>query len=454
MEIPVCEDKIYDVEVVDINHRGQGVTKIDGLAVFINGGLPGDKAKIKIDKVKKRYAIADILSIQNPSPNRISPECKVSNLCGGCQMQAFDYKAQLDIKTNRVKNEISRIGGIDNIIIHPTIGMNYPFRYRNKAQFPVRMVKGKTMIGFYKRGTHEVVDISSCNIQHEVNDKILDSIKEYINKYDIKPYNEKTGKGILRHVLTKTSFKTKDLMIVIITNGQNLPHKKELIHLLKDSLPNLKSIIQNINTRKTNVILGNKSIVLYGENKITDWIGDLKFNISAESFFQVNPIQTEVLYEKALEYADLKGDETAFDLYCGIGTISLFLAQKAKKVYGIEIVEKAIKDAKENAAINEIDNVSFYAGKAEKIFPRLYNQGIKADVVVVDPPRKGCDKSVLETIVSMNPKKVVYVSCNPATLARDLKYLNENGYKALEIQPVDMFPHTMHVETVVLIEKK
>ncbi|SHH19685.1 23S rRNA m(5)U-1939 methyltransferase [Caloranaerobacter azorensis DSM 13643] len=447
-------NEIYEVKIEDINHKGQGVAKIEGFTVFIDGGLPGDKCKVKLVNIKKNYGVGEIVSIIEPSTKRVIPKCKISYACGGCQIQGLDYQEQLKIKTNKVKNDIKKIGHLEDVLIHDTLGMDNPYRYRNKAQFPVGRRNKKIAIGFYKRGSHEIVDTNSCIIQHEVNDKVIKLIKAYMKTYNIKPYDEKTGTGLIRHILTKTAFKTGDVMVVIITNGEKLPYKDKLIEILKSNITNLKSVIQNINTKKTNVILGDKTNVLFGTKKIIDYIGDLKFNISAKSFFQVNPVQTEVLYNKALEYAKLEGNEIVFDLYCGIGTISLFLAQKAKKVYGIEVVKEAIVDAMENARINGIENVEFYEGTAEEIFPKLYNHGIKADVVVVDPPRKGCDKKVLDTIVKMSPKRVVYVSCNPSTLARDLKYLDEKGYKTIEIQPVDMFPHTMHIETVVLIEKK
>lgn len=454
MEIPVKINNTYEIEIIDLNHKGQGVAKIDGFTIFLDRGIPGDIGKAKILSVKKNYGVGKFISIDEKSKDRIEAICEIEHECGGCQIQSIDYNKQLEIKKNIVINNIKRIGGLENVLIHDTIGMENPYRYRNKAQFPVKSSDNKIDIGFYKINTHEIVDTEKCYIQHDVNDEVTKLIKEYMIKFNVSGYDEKSGKGIIRHILTKTSFKTNDVMVVIITNGSKLPHKEELIEILTNNIKSIKSIVQNINTKRNNVILGDKSKTLWGEGKIIDYISDLKFNISPQSFFQVNPIQTEVLYNKALEYANLIGDETVFDIYCGIGTISLFLAKKAKKVYGIEVVEKAIEDAKENARINNISNAEFYAGKAEEVFPKLYKEGIKADVIVVDPPRKGCEESVLETIVKMNPSKVVYVSCNPSTLARDLKYLDENGYKTVEVQSVDMFPHTMHVETVVLIEKK
>jgi len=444
---------IIDANIIDITHEGMGVSKIDGFTIFIEGGLLGDKGKAKISNVKKNFALAKMIKITEPSVHRIKSKCPVSSVCGGCQLQELDYNVQLEIKANKVSNDIKRIGKLENVVVHKVIGMDEPYRYRNKAQIPIGIDNNKIAIGFYKKGSHNIVDTNSCMLQHNISDKVIEIVRNYMLQFNIKPYDSKSKKGEIRHILTKISFKTLDTMVVIVTNTKNLSYKEELISRLKADIPNLKSVVHNVNNKITNQIMGQKSTVLYGEGRIIDYISDLKFNISPKSFFQVNPTQTEVLYKTALEYANLKGNEVVFDIYCGIGTISLFLAQKAKQVYGIEIVDQAIKDAKENARINGIDNVEFYNGNAEDIFPKLYKKGIKADVVVVDPPRKGCDESVLETIVKMKPQKVVYVSCNPSTLARDLKYLDENGYKAEEVQPVDMFPQTMHVETVVLMSR-
>jgi len=453
MDFPVKEGELVEVEIIDISHMGLGIAKIENLAIFVEGGLPGDKGIIKISELKKNYGTGEMVELHTPSTNRVKPECPVAHICGGCQMQELDYATQLEIKTKKVVNDIRRIGNLQDVLIHDTKGMDTPFRYRNKAQFPVGYDKDSIALGFYKRGSHDVVNTNSCIIQHDINDKVTSLVREFMEKYDVAPYNKDNGSGVIRHILTKTSFKTGDLMIIIVTNRNSLPFKEYLIEMLRTNIPNVKSIVQNINDKRTSAVLGNKTKTLFGDGKIVDYIGDLKFNISPESFFQVNPIQTEILYNKAIEYAALEGNEIVFDLYCGIGTISLLLAQKAKKVYGIEVVKQAVEDAKENAIINGIENVEFYDGTSEEVFQKLYKVGIKADVVVLDPPRKGCEESVLDTIIKMNPKKVVYISCNPTTLAKDLKYLDQNGYKTIEIQPVDMFPHTMHVETVVLMSR-
>ncbi|SDL09908.1 23S rRNA (uracil(1939)-C(5))-methyltransferase RlmD [Natronincola ferrireducens] len=446
------KNSIYPIEIEDIGHSGEGIGRIEGFTVFVEGGIPGDQVRVKIKSLKKNYGEGRIIQMIKPSKDRINPICHLANTCGGCQIMHMDYSAQLDIKKKRVEQILERIGKI-NTTIHPTLGMENPYEYRNKAQFPVGMIKGKAILGFYKKGSHDIVDTNYCHIQSPINKDVVKTMREYIEKYKITVYDEKTRKGLIRHVVTKVGFATGEVMVVIITNGKDLPLKNQLIEMLQKNVKGLKSIVQNINDKSTNVIFGRETITLYGEDKIVDYIGDLKFHISAQSFFQVNPIQTKVLYEKALEYAELTGKENVFDIYCGIGTISLFLAQRAKKVIGVEVIETAIRDAEENADINNLDNTEFYVGKAEEVIPQLYAKGMKGDVVVVDPPRKGCDEKVLETIVTMKPERVVYVSCNPATLARDLAYLEEKGYKTVEVQPVDMFPHTAHVETVAKLSK-
>ncbi|MGL5652083.1 MAG: 23S rRNA (uracil(1939)-C(5))-methyltransferase RlmD [Paraclostridium sp.] len=448
----LLKDREYEVDVVDIGQGGVGIGKHDGFTVFVDGGLISDKLKVKITKSKKNYAVGEIVEIIEKSPFRVERVCldKLSD-CGGCQIQELVYQKQLDIKTNEVKQTISRIGKLNDTLVHPTLGMENPFRYRNKAQFPIQKINGKTAIGFYKKKSHDVIPTDKCIIQHDVNDKIIKIIKTYIKAYNVSIYDEKTHTGVLRHLVTKVGFETKEVMVVLVANGKKLPYLNELASVLKENVPGFKTLVLNTNREKTNVILGKENKVIYGDGKINDYIGDLVFEISPLSFFQVNPSQTEVLYNKALEYADLKENDTVFDIYCGIGTISLFLAQKAKKVYGVEIVGDAIKDAKINAKLNKLDNTEFFVGKAEEVVPKLYKEGKTANVVVVDPPRKGCEESVLDTIVSMEPDKVVYVSCNPSTLARDLAYLDERGYKCKEIQPVDMFPHTMHVESIALL---
>ncbi|EQE29109.1 23S rRNA (uracil-5-)-methyltransferase RumA [Clostridioides difficile F480] len=446
---------MYIVDIVDIGQGGVGVGKYNGITVFVEGGLIHDKVKVRINKVKKNYAVGDIVEIIEKSPFRVKRVCS-DNLrdCGGCQIQDLDYNKQLEMKTNEVKQVLSRIGKLEDVEVHDTIGMDNPYRYRNKAQFPIQKNNGIPIIGFYKKKTHDVISTEKCVIQHEINDKIVKIIKTYIRAYKVSIYDEKTHTGLIRHLVTKIGFTTKEVMVVLVANGNKLPYLKELASVLKENIPGFKTLVVNVNQKDTNAILGRENIVIYGDGKINDYIGDLVFEISPLSFFQVNPVQTKVLYDKALEYANLNDTDTVFDIYCGIGTISLFLAQKAKKVYGIEIIDDAIKDAKINAKLNNIHNAEFYVGKAEEIVPKMYREGKTANVVVVDPPRKGCDEKVLETIVSMNPERIVYVSCNPSTLARDLDYLNVHGFKCVEAQPVDMFPHSTHVETVAKIIKQ
>ena len=450
----LSKNKEYVVDIVDIGQGGVGIGKYEGFTVFVEGGLIQDKVKVRINKSKKNYAVGDIVEILEKSPFRVDRICSDDlKDCGGCQIQELDYNKQLELKTNEVKQVISRIGKLENVEIHETIGMQSPCRYRNKAQFPIQNINGSTAIGFYKKKSHDVIPTDMCVIQHDINDKIIKIIKTYIQAYNVSIYNETTHTGVLRHLVTKVGFTTNEVMVVLVANGTNLPHLNELASVLKENILGFKTLVLNVNKAKTNVILGKENKVIYGNGKINDYIGDLVFEISPLSFFQVNPVQTEVLYNKALEYAELKENDTVFDIYCGIGSISLFLAQKATKVYGIEIVEDAIKDAKINAKLNNLNNVEFYVGKAEEVVPKMYSEGKTANVVVVDPPRKGCDEKVLDTIVSMKPDRVVYVSCNPSTLARDLAYLDERGYKCVEIQPVDMFPHTMHVETVAKLRR-
>lgn len=448
----VEKDKVYKLKIDGLGSSGEGVGKVDGFTIFVRGAIPEDIVKVKINILKKNYAVGELVEIIEPSKNRIEPKCPNANVCGGCQIMHMEYSAQLEMKRKTVEDALTRIGKID-VVVNPTLGMDNPYEYRNKAQFPVGIIDGKAIMGFYKIGTHDIVDTEYCHIQDPINEKIVKVIKKYIEDFNVTVYDEKNRTGLIRHIVTKVGFTTGEIMIVLVTNGRDIPYKNELIEMLKENIDGLKSIVQNINTKNTNVIFGENTTTLYGEDKIVDYIGDLKFNISARSFFQVNPMQTKVLYDKALEYAGLTGNEKVFDIYCGIGTISLFLAKKAKEVHGVEVVEAAIEDAKENAAINNIENAKFYVGKAEEVVPRLYKEGKRADVVVVDPPRKGCEESVLETIVNMEPKRVVYVSCNPATLARDLAYLDEKGYKTVKVQPVDMFAHTAHTECVCKLVK-
>ncbi|MBA4538351.1 23S rRNA (uracil(1939)-C(5))-methyltransferase RlmD [Bacillus aquiflavi] len=452
--LPVEKNQYVDAVFEDLTHDGAGVAKIDGYPIFVPSGLPGERAKVKVIKVNKGYAIGRLIEIYEQSPARVEAACPIYKQCGGCQLQHLQYGEQLKWKEKHVRDVIERIGKLKDVKIHPTLGMSDPWRYRNKAQVPIGEREGGLIAGFYQKRSHEIIEMDECFIQQQKNDNTVQTVKQICQRYGISAYDEDKNKGILRHIIVRHGFKTGEVMIVFITRTENLPYKKELINDIITRIYGVKSIIQNINGKRTNVILGKETKVLWGREVIYDYIGNVKFVISARSFYQVNPEQTKVLYEKALQYAQLSGEETVIDAYCGIGTISLFLAEKAKKVYGVEIVPEAIEDANRNAKLNQITNVEFAVGAAETVIPKWYKQGVQADVLVVDPPRKGCDEALLETIVNMKPKRVVYVSCNPATLARDLRILEDGGYKTSEIQPVDMFPQTGHVECVALIELK
>lgn len=452
--IPVKKNDYIDVEFVDLTHEGQGVAKIDGFPVFVPGGLPGESAQIKILNVKKNYGYGKLIEIREKSPYRVEIPKEDMHKYGGCQLHHMSYEGQLQFKQNLVEQTLTRIGKLQDVNIHPIIGMEQPFHYRNKAQVPVGERNGRLITGFYKPRTHEIIDTDESVIHMEAINDAIKIVKEICSELGVTAYNEEAHTGVLRHIMARFGRKTDELMIVLITRTEKLPHRKEIVEKIVAALPNVKSVVHNVNPKRTNVILGERTQVLWGQNVIYDYIGNVKFAISPRSFYQVNPVQTQVLYDKALAYTGLTGEEIVFDAYCGIGTISLFLAQQAKKVYGVEVVSDAINDAKKNADLNGITNVEFTVGEAETVIPNWAKEGIHADVIVVDPPRKGCDAALLKTIIEMKPKRVVYVSCNPATLARDLGILEAGGYQTLEVQPVDMFPMTMHVECCALLIKK
>ncbi len=487
------------LQIEDMSVNGEGIGKSDGVTFFVKDTVIGDQVLVKVIKMKKRYGYARLLKVISPSSYRVEPLCEYWRQCGGCQIQALDYMQQLHYKEEKVRNNLRRIGGFSiadtekkeqGILFHPIIGMEKPFFYRNKAQFPIGMDKnGKIITGFYAARSHNIIASRNCYLGVEINEKILNLVIAFMERYQITAYDERTGKGLVRHILIRFGFVTEEIMVCLVVNGNSLPHAKLLIEELK-KINGMTSIVLNVNQKNTNVILGEEMINLWGQNYITDYIGEVKYQISPLSFYQVNPVQTKRLYETVLNYAGLTGKETVWDLYCGIGTISIFLAQRAKQVYGVEVVAPAIADARNNAKINGIENVEFFVGKAEEVLPAFYEEYTKGtqkfvkdielpantedvrsqieiadkgaakernmlqpDVVVVDPPRKGCDEKCLETIVKVSPARVVYVSCDPATLARDLKYLCEKGYEVREVQPVDMFPQTVHVETVCLLSK-
>ncbi len=515
------------VEITDIGVNGEGIGKIDGYTLFIKDAVIGDVAEVKVIKAKKNYGYARLINVLEPSNSRVEPKCPFARKCGGCQIQEMSYEKQLEFKERKVRGNLERIGGFSSELLEctkePIIGMETPFYYRNKAQFPFGTDKeGNPVTGFYAGRTHDIIANTNCILGAAVNEHILESILDFMKKYKIRSYDEKTGTGLFRHVLLRYGFTTKEIMVCFVVNkdkadksGEWFPHQKELVEELAKidgmtsitASPNTKrtnvimgdtfevlwgqgyitdyigselveelakidgmtSITASPNTKRTNVIMGDTFEVLWGQGYITDYIGSVKYQISPLSFYQVNPVQTEKLYSQALEYAGLKGDETVWDLYCGIGTISLFLAQKAKQVYGVEIVPPAIDDARENALLNGIENAQFFVGKSEEILPKYYKdyeeqhggEKAHADVIVVDPPRKGCDAKLLDTILKMQPERIVYVSCDSATLARDLKILCEGaqedektaGYQIEKWRAVDQFPMTTHVESIVLLSK-
>ena len=503
------KDDLITLKIEDLSNEGLGVGKYDGITFFVKDTVIGDVAEAKVMKMKKTYGYARLMRLIEESPDRVEPPCPVTRQCGGCQIQAMRYQAQLAFKENKVRNNLRRIGGIENPPMEPIIGMDVfnvedavagekaiagikavanaketvgmeaiesakaatgmeallgakalangvtPLRYRNKAQFPIgRSRDGRLIAGFYAGRTHTIIECLDCLLGSKVNAWILDAVLGHMERYSIEPYDETTGRGLVRHVMTRVGFRTGQIMVCLVVNGRSLPHSEELCAALA-AIPGMTSITLNSNLEKTNVIMGKALKVLWGTEYIEDLIGDVRFRISPLSFYQVNPLQTQKLYEKVLEYAGLTGQETVWDLYCGIGTISLFLAQKARQVYGVEIVPEAIRDAQQNAELNNITNAEFYVGRAEDVLPQKYaEEGIRADVIVVDPPRKGCEESVLETMVQMQPQRIVYVSCDSATLARDLKYLGERGYEVQKVCPVDMFGNSVHCECVVFLSKQ
>lgn len=449
----------FQVTITDYSSEGLGIGKTEGQFVwFIKDTVIGDEVIAAATKVKKHYGFARLVKLVNPSPARETPACPIARQCGGCQLQQMRYPAQLHFKQEKVYNNLLRIGEVPKALLdevfQPIVGMESPFRYRNKAQYPIRRDKsGKIIAGFYAGRTHDVIACDDCLLGVEENKAILNAIVTWMEDYSIDPYDEKSGEGLVRHVLCRKGFRSGQHMVCLVINGTRLPHQEALVEKLCGQVDSLSF---SVNTENTNVIMGTKIVHLYGPGHIEDSIGEVRFRISPLSFYQVNPVQTEEMYGAALEFADLQGTENVWDLYCGIGTISLFLSQKAKQVYGVEIIPEAIEDARQNAALNGITNAEFYVGAAEEVLPAWYETHPDEciDVVCVDPPRKGCDEKALNTIVQMAPEKLVYVSCDSATLARDVKYLRAAGYELRHVRPVDNFPETVHVETVALLTKK
>lgn len=455
------------VTIEDIGVNGEGIGRVDGYTLFIKDAVIGDVAEVKVTKAKKNYGYARLMRVITPSKDRVEPVCPHARRCGGCQIQEMSYERQLAFKQAKVKGNLERIGGFSPEVtektMDPIVGMDEPFYYRNKAQFPFGTDKaGNPVTGFYAGRTHDIIENTDCALGISVNKEILELTLEFMKRYKIASYNETTGEGLIRHALIRYGFKTGEIMVCYVINGKKIPHAEVLVEKLS-AIKGMTSITISPNRNRTNVIMGETYETLWGQGYITDYIGDVRYQISPLSFYQVNPAQTEKLYGLALEYAQLSGYETVWDLYCGIGTISLFLAQQAREVQGVEILPQAIEDARRNAEINGIENARFYVGKAEEVLPKYYENYAKehpgeharADVIVVDPPRKGCEESLLRTMVEMEPERIVYVSCDSATLARDLKFLcGEGGYRLEKWRAVDQFPMTVHVETVVLLSRK
>jgi len=450
----LAKNQLIDLEVTDTTIEGMGVARSqEGQVVFVPTATAGDFLRVRIVKVLKDYAYGKIEEIIEPSPHRTASDCPLFPRCGGCAFRHLDYQQEKQIKTNHVRQALKRIGKLD-IDVPEVIGCENTARYRNKAQVPVgKSPSGELAIGFYSQRSHRIIDTDDCLIQNESSIMAIKTVRQWMKQYNVPPYNETDHTGTVRHIYVRSGEKTGQVMVVLVTATRSLPFAKELVSSLRANIPGLVGVIQNINSRRTNVIMGDENITLWGTDRIFDEIDGLTFALSPHSFYQVNRCQTELLYQLVCEYADLSGEETVVDLYCGIGTISLYLARYCKKVYGVEIVPQAISDARENAKLNGIANAEFICGDAEQALTLFEEKGIKADVVVVDPPRKGCSPCLLKTIVKLYPKRLVYVSCNPATLARDLKILSENGYTLKNVQPVDMFPRTAHVECVVLMSR-
>lgn len=451
----MIKNEEVEVLIEDMGASGEGVGKVDGYTLFVKDAVIGDLAKVKVMKAKKNYGYARLMKLIQPSKDRVEPICPSARQCGGCQIQSISYEKQLEFKQNKIKNHLERIGGFHGIKMEPMIGMEEPFYYRNKAQFPIGKNKnGEIIAGFYAGHTHTIIPMERCYLGVKENEVVLEKVLSFMKEYRIEPYDEEHHRGLIRHVLIRYGFTTKEIMVCLIINGKTIPHVDALISSLQE-ISGMTSITMSVNKKQTNVIMGEEIKVLWGQGYIQDYIGDLVYQISPLSFYQVNPVQTKRMYDTVKTFAGLTGNEVVWDLYCGIGTISLYLAKSAKEVYGVEVIPQAIEDARHNATLNGIENGKFYVGKAEEVLPELYEkEGIFADVIVVDPPRKGCEETLLQTIVEMKPKKVVYVSCDSATLARDLKYLCAKGFEVEKVQGFDNFSQTVHVETVVLLEQK
>lgn len=454
MSVSVEKNKEYIVDIIDNGYEGEGIAKIEDFTIFINGAIKNEKCRILIVKVNKSYAFGKLLEVINKSPNRIASDCKTYKRCGGCSLRHIKYEETLNIKKHIVQNLVDK-SLVTKIQVKDVIGMEKPIYYRNKLQYPVgRDKNGLPVMGVFANRTHEIIPVENCLIQNPAAEKVAKEIFRFIKENNISVYDENSRKGLIRHIVVKIGLKTKEIMCIIVSNNEKIEKEDELIETIKGKFPQVKTIIKNINNKNTNVILGDKNIILYGDGYIYDKLGDFTFKISPMSFYQTNPIQTEILYNKAIEFAKLDKDDILCDLYCGIGTIGIFASNKVKKVYGIEIVEEAVGAAKENAKINNVNNIEFMVGDVEKAFKVLIDEKkIIPNAVIVDPPRRGLDNTTINKLNELELKKLVYISCNPATMVRDLKMLEEKC-DIKEIQPIDMFPYTSHVEVCALLELK
>ncbi|MGX5790898.1 23S rRNA (uracil(1939)-C(5))-methyltransferase RlmD [Staphylococcus equorum] len=450
----IQKNEVIEGKVIDLTHEGHGVVKLDRYPIFVPNALINETIEFKVIKVKKNFAIGKLLEIKKESEERVEPPCVYYHKCGGCQLQHMTYQAQLNMKKEQVVNLFHRKADFKDTIIHDTIGMDNPWFYRNKSQVPVgKNNENKVITGFYRQRSHDIIDMDECLIQDNMHQDVLNQLKLWFNELNISIYNERKKQGLMRHVIIRTGHHSRELMVVFVTNGKKFKQSDVLTEKLVAAFPEIVSVKHNVNDTHSNVIMGETSYTLYGKDEIQDTLSDVTFKISDQSFYQINSIQTEKLYQRAIEYAELKGEETILDTYCGIGTIGLYMAPKAQHVYGVEIVPEAIADAKQNATLNQFENTTFVCGKAEEVILKWKAQGIKPDVVMVDPPRKGCDETFLETLLELNPRKIVYISCNPSTQQRDAQQLAQQ-YKLTQITPVDMFPHTTHVETVAQFERR
>ena len=449
----VQKNQVLEGEVTDLTHEGHGVIKVNAYPIFVPHALIGERIQYKIIKVKKNFAIGKLIEIYKESDAREIPPCEYYAKCGGCQLQHLNYTAQLEMKRNQVVNLFHRKGKMPNVAIENTVGMDNPWFYRNKSQIPVGGQTDHVEMGYYRQRSHDIINMDKCLIQYEAHNEIMNAVRQLLNHYHIPPYDERQQSGLVRHVVLRKGFYTNEIMIVFVLNGTTLPHQKEIIQDLTGAFPQIKSIKININQAHSNVIMGKQSKTVYGNSTIKDTQGDLTFKINDQSFYQINVPQTQKLYDIAISEAGLTGNEIVLDAYCGIGTIALAMAPNAQHVYGVEVVPEAIEDAKTNAELNGLHNTTFVAGTAEDVILEWQKQGIQPDVVTVDPPRKGCDSTFIETLNQLQPQKIVYVSCNPSTQLRDVQLLLER-YELVKVTPVDMFPHTTHVETVALLRRK